>query len=131
MKRRDFIKAGASSVAAIMLGSLSDIPPIFRNSICHAAQVLEFEIVEVLKEMVDQTRVFHWAFSSVAPPLGPSIPGPVINALEGEVIRLTVINRLDEDHSFQIPGVVDTGPIPPNGRVTVQVQCTDRWHLHL
>jgi FtsP/CotA-like multicopper oxidase with cupredoxin domain len=61
------------------------------------------------------------------PPPNPVLtfsPGPIIFALEGDVIPLVVRNDLPQDHEFAIPGIgFTTGPIAPgatfNGVINV------------
>lgn len=52
-----------------------------------------------------------WLFED--PLTGPRFPGPVLRAEEGETVKLTLTNNLDEDHAFSIPGVVESGTISP------------------
>lgn len=129
--RREFMKTGARNLAAVALGSAIDIPQIFRQTeVLAANQSLTLEITEVLHQMVDKTLVYSWAFTN--PSLGPqpTIPGPVIYAIEGDQITITVRNRHNKAgaiHAFAITGTVpgtylpgtETGPIAPNRQAQV------------
>jgi FtsP/CotA-like multicopper oxidase with cupredoxin domain len=115
MERRDFIKLGLSAITA---GCVTGLPPIFKVTEALAArQTVILNITEVFHEMVDLTQVYSWAYAS--PATGPNIPGPVIFATDGELIRIRINNTLDEPHGFAIPGLfefsslIDSGPIPP------------------
>ena len=67
--------------------------------------------------MVDGTRIPAWSYS---PGAGIGVPGPVLWAVQGEVVELTVSNELTSARGFAIPGVVDSGPIRPGGSATVR-----------
>ena len=121
MERRDFIKLGLSAITA---GCVSGIPPIFKVTEALAArQTLTLDITEVFHEMVDLTQVYSWAYAS--PVTGPNIPGPVIFATDGELIRIRINNTLDEPHGFAIAGLfegafaINSGPIPPGESRTI------------
>ncbi len=101
MKRREFIKYGACGLAAIAVGGL-DLPPIFQRQAHAAAFTVTLTMEAALVEMIDLTQVFSWVFSS--PQTGPSFPGPVIFATQGDVITLNVTNALPEVHAFRIVG---------------------------
>jgi FtsP/CotA-like multicopper oxidase with cupredoxin domain len=101
MKRREFIKYGMTGLAAIAVGGL-DIPPIFQRQ-AHAANLnVNLSMEAALVEMIDLSPVFHWVFAS--PQTGPSFPGPVIFATQGDLITLRVTNNLPEVHGFRIMG---------------------------
>lgn len=119
ISRREFIKRNVLGLAAVAVGLVINIPGKFRKTTALAqGQVLTLEITEVLHEMVDETLVYSWAFSS--PDADPGIPGPVIFATEGDQVEITIINTLDENHAFAVSAnadgsfVVDSGPIAPN-----------------
>ena len=63
-------------------------------------------ITEARVQMVDRTYVYHWAFmdEDALKPM-PSMPGPLIQAISGEAVSLTITNHLEEAHGFRIPGV--------------------------
>jgi hypothetical protein len=101
MKRREFIKYGMTGLAAIAVGGL-DLPPIFPRQADAANLLVDLSMEAALVEMIDLTPVFHWVFAS--PQTGPSFPGPVIFATQGDVITLRVTNNLPEVHGFRIVG---------------------------
>ena len=101
MQRREFIKYGMTGLAAIAVGGLG-IPPIFPRQADAANLLVDLSMETASVEMVDSTLVFHWVFSS--PQTGPSFPGPVIFATQGDVITLRVTNNLPQDHGFRIVG---------------------------
>jgi FtsP/CotA-like multicopper oxidase with cupredoxin domain len=101
MQRREFIKYGMTGLAAIAVGGLG-IPPIFPRQADAANLLIDLSMKAATVEMVDTTLVFHWVFSS--PQTGPSFPGPVIFAAQGDVITLRVTNNLPEVHGFRIMG---------------------------
>lgn len=63
-------------------------------------------MTEALVAMVDHTPVYHWAFEDLDQlrPM-PQMPGPLIDAVQGEVLRFEVTNNLSQVHGFRIPGV--------------------------
>lgn len=101
MKRREFIKYGLGGLTAVALGGL-DLSPIIPRQAEAATLTLSLSMEPALVEMVDLTPVFHWVFAS--PQTGPSFPGPVIFATQGDLITLQVTNHLPEIHAFQIVG---------------------------
>lgn len=118
MKRREFIKYGACGLAAIAVGGL-DMPPIFQRQ-AHAATLnVSLSMEAALVEMIDLTQVFHWVFAS--PLTGPSFPGPVILATQGDQITISVTNNLPEVHAFQIVGArVQIPAINPGQTISVR-----------
>ncbi|RMH79779.1 MAG: hypothetical protein D6681_18955 [Calditrichaeota bacterium] len=104
MKRREFIKYGAGGAAGLALISAVGLWP--RKA--RAATVdINLSIVGADVEMVDGTPVYMWCFSG---PNGPSVPGPVIEVVEGDIIRCHITNSSHEEHSFAIHGTPG-GPI--------------------
>jgi FtsP/CotA-like multicopper oxidase with cupredoxin domain len=79
--------------------------------------LVSLSIEEALFEMVDGTLVYHWAFQDRnTAGLGlPQLPGPVISAVTGQMVRVTVANNLDEDHAFSVLGLPETEIIIPPG----------------
>ncbi len=63
-------------------------------------------ITEALVEMVDRKPVYHWAFEDLdqLKPM-PQMPGPLIDAIEGNELEFSVTNSLPQAHGFRIPGV--------------------------
>lgn len=115
--RREFIKYSSCGLVALAVGTL-DLPFLFRTRAFAADQIVDLTMEGALVEMIDQTQVFHWLFSSAA--TGPSFPGPVIFAKSGDEITINLTNNLFEDHAFQIVATdVLTGPIPPGGKFSL------------
>lgn len=54
-------------------------------------------------------------YKCVQPVINPNteVPGATIFATQGDTVNITITNLLDAPHAFFIPGVVDSGPIPP------------------
>lgn len=48
-----------------------------------------------------------WGYTDT-PGSGPMVPGPVIEAREGESVSITVVNRHDRNHNFVIKGVTSS-----------------------
>lgn len=118
MKRREFIKYGACGLAAIAAGGL-DLPALAPRQAHAAALTVNLSLEAALVEMIDLTQVFHWVFAS--PQTGPSFPGPVIFATQGDIITLSVTNNLPEVHAFQIVGARVLIPaINPGQTITVR-----------
>ena len=116
MERRTFLKTSAASIAALAVGG-AKIPGIFETEAHAQVLTLDLEITDCVKHMVTDTAetpvtCSFWCYKSAALPL-PSVPGPIIFALPGDTINLTVKNSLDEPHTFFIDGVVDSGSIRP------------------
>jgi len=127
MKRREFIKHGATGLAVVAVGSMLDWPRFWRGSQALAASAAGFadltlEMIEVDAEMADQRKLPMWAFRLMADNgdddhdvdhasiYHPRIPGPALVALEGDRIKLRIINdiSLGGAHGFAIPGVTLT-----------------------
>lgn len=120
MKRRDFLKLSAAGVATVILSS--QLPGLGVASAFAADQTLEVFITDALKEMVTHNEIntaqcYFWTYRMKANGVDVPVecPGPTIAALKGDTIRIKVTNELDEPHSFYIPGLFDSGPIPPGG----------------
>jgi FtsP/CotA-like multicopper oxidase with cupredoxin domain len=119
--RRQFLGHGARGLSAVLVGSAIGIPALApRTKALASGATLELSLVEVNHEMVDRSLVYSWAFA--AKDQGPAIPGPVIFATEGETIRVSVSNPLDEAHAFAVMsgdgpesfvGGSFTGPLSP------------------
>jgi len=117
LSRREFLKYSSCGLVAIAVGTL-DIPFLFKSRAFAADQIVDLTMEGALVEMIDQTQVFHWLYSS--PVNGPSFPGPVIFARTGEEIIINLTNNLGEPHAFQIVSTnVKTDPIPAGGKTSV------------
>jgi len=132
MKRRDFVKYGATGLAAIVMGPklgwLMDDPAYASN--LNTTGVINLVVTDAVKEMVTfndgllanrVTRVgpgspatcFFWIFQDAdqnfntfptAPTALPAdCPGPIIFATTGQTITVNVKNLLNEPHAFSIP----------------------------
>jgi len=114
VSRRALLRSTAYGLAGVALGSGSLgtlLRAVGAASSSASAGTLELTIRECLVEMVDETRVYAWAFDS--PEAGLRVPGPVIQATDGTGVSIRVTNAHHRPHAFAIPGVVDSGPIPP------------------
>jgi hypothetical protein len=117
MTRRDFIKYSSCGLVAIAVGT-ADFPMLFNSRAFAAGQSVDLTMEGALVEMIDQTQVFHWLYSS--PVTGPSFPGPVMYAVTGDEITINLTNNLTEPHAFQIVSTeIKSGPIPPGGNSTI------------
>ena len=142
MKRRDFLKFSSTGLAVVAVGSMADWPAFWRGSQASAATFgnvqLSLDMVEAAAEMVDGIQVPMWAFKVAGtdhsqPVGGARIPGPVLVALEGDRIRLSITNQLTQGgaHGFAIPGVsllVDNSPVSqvviPGGAAPTEIEFT-------
>jgi len=120
MKRRDFLKYTGTGMAALVVGG--GLPWIFQDEAYAAVRVqeLSFEMTDALKDMSTWTtttnpgaQCYFWIYKDVSGSVRPDCPGPMIFCTEGDLIKLTLKNSLDEDHNFFINGVVNSGPIAP------------------
>ncbi|MBI4283229.1 MAG: multicopper oxidase domain-containing protein [Chloroflexi bacterium] len=131
ISRRDFIKYAGGGVAALVVGS--KLSWALSNPAFAATQTLNLRIGDTIKEMIthlpssldvpgqltnpalinNDARCYFWVYKSVTPDLPHNCPGPIIVVAKGDTVNITVTNDLDEPHAFFIPGMVDSGPIPP------------------
>lgn len=109
LTRRTFVKWGGMGAATAALSGSGLLSWVGRAE----AAVLDvgLSITDGVVNMIDGTPVYHWSYST--DPARVEVPGRVIQAAQGDTVRLAVRNTLDEAHSFTIPGVVSTGAIPP------------------
>ncbi len=129
MNRREFLKFSSCGLTFVAVGTTA-FPQFWQGTSKAFAQIssrLDIEMVEVLAEMVDGRPVPMWAFkidNGEIAPQGARIPGPALIAFEGERIRLRITNNIPNGgpHSFFIPGVVDSGPIPFEDDVDVEFE---------
>ena len=113
--RREFLKYSAGGLAALYLGGCTHWLP---KGTPVLDPVLDITITDAMKEMVthnaiNDARCYFWIYKSNIPELPPDIPGPMVFVTEGEMISLTLTNKLDEPHSLFIPGIFDSGPVMP------------------
>lgn len=113
MNRRDFLKTGMAGLALLSLKTLgcSSSDPAYRGT------TFNLNISAALFEMIDGRKVFMWSFHD--PQSAPRMPGPVIQVTEGDAVRISVTNTLEENHAFAIPGVADSGIIAPGATAVV------------
>lgn len=128
MQRRAFLKFSGSGIAAVAFGSAGGFA-LFAPSTARAATTVDLTMVDAAAEMVDGIQVPMWAYSTTqqvgGAPLGARIPGPILFAVEGEPLGLTISNQLSAGgaHGFDIPGVpgAATGPIPFGGTAVLDL----------
>ena len=137
MKRRNFLKMSASSVAgAAALGPLAWAPR------AHAATITRtFYITDGVIPFPGQSgngtptniNIYFKGFSSSAGTLdvpgkpigyanGPTAPAAGEEIVqEGDTVQITVHNTLNTTHAFEVDGIPgsSTGPIAPGGQATV------------
>jgi hypothetical protein len=124
MKRRDFVKYAGGGLAALVVGSV--LPAwVSNNSLLAVKQVQEltFTITDAIKDMIthnenNTAQCYFWLYKEANFPA--EIPGPHIYTTVGSIIKVTITNELDEPHAFFIPGMVNSGPIPPGATKKIQ-----------
>jgi len=123
--RRELFKYGGAGTVAFALSSAGVV--VLPSRPAHAAEPedvtpwlidnIELFINDGQVDMIDGTPVYMWGYGfrsgAVDDAVGLHTPGPVIWTYEGETVELTVTNNLDEDHSFVIDGVYNSGRIGP------------------
>jgi FtsP/CotA-like multicopper oxidase with cupredoxin domain len=119
MNRRDFLKCSGKGLAAIAVGQ-TVLPKIFADTAQAAVGPIQLTIVDAMKEMVDKTPLFHYAFSNQA--FGPRVPGPVLVATEGDLIELRITNLSHTSHAFKVSDGYRTPPIPANKSLTFRFE---------
>lgn len=103
MDRRGFIRYALLGIAAATATGVS--LRLLNKSNNGAVIDLKLAITDALVEMVDRKAVYHWAFEDLNDPLHlPRMPGPLIEAMEGDTIQLSITNNLPDIHGFSIPG---------------------------
>jgi len=131
IKRRDFLKYTGTGIGALVIGN--GLPWIFKDEAYAAVKVqtLNFHITDAMKQMVTFTPpppvgpannipalCYFWIFKEDRFPA--ECPGPNVFCTEGDLIKVVITNDLDEDHSFFIKGVVNSGPIAPGATKTIR-----------
>ncbi|MBI4295620.1 MAG: multicopper oxidase domain-containing protein, partial [Chloroflexi bacterium] len=108
VNRRAFIKFAGTGIIAVAAGAV--VVTRLRWGVAIPARIsLRLAITEALVEMVDHTSVFHWAFEDLDNQQHlPQVPGPFIEAIEGDTIELSLTNNLPDAHGFRIPGAPGT-----------------------
>jgi hypothetical protein len=124
IKRRDFLKYGLGSFAAVVVGS--NMPWITDNKAYAATKVqtLNFHITDAKKQMgtynvsqlpQDSAVCYFWIYKVDG--IDADCPGPTIFTTEGDTIGINITNQLDEPHAFFVPGMFNSGPIAPGQTV--------------
>jgi hypothetical protein len=105
----------------------------------NGVKVFDIAVEHVRTEFVPGRIVDAWGFNG-------SVPGPTIEVLEGDRVRLVVENRLPEPfsmhwHGIEVPFDMDgmpgisQDPIPPNGRFTYEFTLRQNgtffYHSHM
>ncbi len=113
------LKLGAAGLATVAVGQSG----VSQRSRVAVAGTIDLNVYINAGDvtMIDGTKVYMWGFGDtqesliVRCPDTPTckLPARVIRAVQGDIINISVTNRLDEPHSFTIPGVVDSGSILP------------------
>lgn len=121
MKRREFIKYGTAGMVTLAVGRYALAP----KKVMGSTVDLDLSIVGADVEMVDGTPVYMWAFQE-ANNGGPRVPGPIIEAWEGDIIRCSITNNSLEEHGFAVHGVpgaaIDAGIIDPGETKLLEFQ---------
>lgn len=132
MRRRKFLQLGLTGVAAMSLAPLvachngngsgagngsAANGSSGSNDTGNSDLIVNLSIEEALFEMVDGSLIYMWAFQDRNSPLStlPRMPGPVISAVTGQKVRVTVTNNLDEDHAFSVSNLPETEMVIPPG----------------
>lgn len=116
MKRRAFLKYSAASAASMVMGGAGLLAWQPR---AHAATITRtFYITDGFITQPDGVDVYFRGFSSSPGQL--HVPGESMIVQEGDTVRITIYNTLGTSHSFVIDGMVDSGPIPAGGTVTLE-----------
>jgi FtsP/CotA-like multicopper oxidase with cupredoxin domain len=130
------VDPGASrGVVPVITPDVPDMPWRLENGV----KVFEIEVGHVRTEFVPGRVVDAWGFNG-------SVPGPTIQVVEGDRVRLRVVNRLPEPfsmhwHGLEIPVEMDGMPgisqdaIPPNGSFTYEFTLKQNgtffYHSHM
>lgn len=105
LTRRDFIRYALVGAAAFSGGfALDRYAPFLKSP--RLGGRYHLAITEALVQMVDRSYVYHWVFEDLERlrPM-PQLPGPLIDAFEGEELEFTISNNLPDVHGFRVPGV--------------------------
>jgi hypothetical protein len=105
VSRRDFIRYAVVGGVAVVGGAAAGRYLLAGDMVKYGSR-RRLAMTEAMVQMVDQSFVYHWVFEDLdkVPPV-PSFPGPLIQAIEGDEVQLTITNSLPDVHGFRIPGV--------------------------
>lgn len=112
LSRRDFIRYALTGIAGAVVGGAVAHPVLMAVT---APKELSFDLAmtEALVQMIDGRMIFHWAYEDLNSAEGlPRVPGPLIQATEGDSVRISITNNLPAPHGFRIagmPGMVGRG----------------------
>ena len=122
MNRRDFVKYSIGAGATVLVGGGVISLLNANKALAFTGQTLDITITDALKDMVthntgklpngttvgpgNPAQCYFWIYKVTADgtDIPAEVPGPNIIAVEGDTITLNITNRLDESHSFDIPG---------------------------
>ncbi|GGL87713.1 hypothetical protein GCM10010840_27120 [Deinococcus aerolatus] len=106
-----------------------------------SGQVREFtlEVHRIQAEIAPGIKVEQWAFGF--PGQTPSVPGPEIRVKQGDLVRITLHNTLDQPHTIHLHGIVSLAqrmdgldPVLPGQSFTYEFVATDAgtfaYHCH-
>lgn len=108
MKRRDFLKKGASGSMAFALSGL-----IMTQTDAEAAGnalVYSFTAEGSYQTLVDNNSIFTWSLNDNAGASGPGALGSGIVATEGDTVEVTITNNLDRNINFVVQGITGNTP---------------------
>ncbi len=113
MKRRDFIRFGSASVLSLAVGVKFGMKP---RKVMGRTVDVNLTIVGADFELVDGNTVYMWAYGDMTNG-GPRVPGPILEAWEGDILRIAITNNSESEHGFAIhgtpPPIVDIGIVDP------------------
>ncbi|MBI2957523.1 MAG: multicopper oxidase domain-containing protein [Chloroflexi bacterium] len=116
--RREFIRYAMVGAAAFAGGAVASRAAPWGRPTQYGAK-RRLAITEAMVQMVDRSFVYHWAFEDLDNvPSAPQMPGPLLQAEEGEEMQISVTNNLPGPHGFRIlgaPGEVGAGIVIPPG----------------
>jgi hypothetical protein len=115
MKRRDFLRFGATGVASMAVVSAKGPAAEAQATATHNFRLF---IRPASMLLIDGTESFMWAFGDEAHFAANSdypAPGPTLRAREGDVVNIEIVNQSSVPHRFAITAVPgsDTGTIAP------------------
>lgn len=78
-----------------------------------------FDVVETSTVIAEGITVDQWTYDG-------HVPGPILRATEGDVLRITLRNRTSHDHNLHFhgrhsPGMDGWEPIPPGAEFTYEI----------
>jgi len=113
MKRRNFLKAGAASIALAGTGMLAWSPRSHAATISKTYYITDGTITEP-----DGVPVYFKGYSEARGQL--NVPAKPMIVGQGDTVKVTIVNTLATPHSFVIDGVVDSGSIASGQTKTIQ-----------